>query len=255
MSGELRSSKQTDQSFKEKAMALEDSLRAARRAVLLGALSVALAGVSPFALAGQRAVRLQPFSTLELDLPARYVVRESGVASALMRGPSEVIDRIVLEQHDDNVRVYVPGSITIQGQLVIEIDVVGLKELVVNGAGQVNGHGFSGSEFSLRLSGSPEVKLTGLDVDKLRVEMQGSGSVEASGRASTERMRMAGSGQYRATDLGADKVDARLEGAGSAEVFAREKLYVHISGSGRLRYRGDPELSKSVDGSGTVERM
>jgi Putative auto-transporter adhesin, head GIN domain len=225
------------------------------RRVLMIASAVLLVVAAPFALAAQRAFRLQPFSSLELDVPARYVISAGNAGSARVRGDSEVIDRIVFEQHDDLVRVYVPGSITIQGQLVIEIDAVGLKELTVNGAGEVHGHGFIGSEFSLHSTGAAAVKLTGLDVDELRVDMQGSGSVELSGRATDERARMAGSGQYRAAGLGADKVDARLEGSGSAEVLAREKLSVRISGSGSVRYRGDPKLSTSIDGSGTVERM
>ena len=229
--------------------------QAQRRAVLMGVLSLVLAAAAPLASAAERAARLQPFSILELDLPARYVIRESGVASARMRGPSDVIDRIMLEQHDDRVRVYVPGSIAIQEPLVIEIDTVGLQELTVAGAGEVHAHGFVGSDFSLHLLGAAAVKVTGLDVDKLRVQMQGSGSIELSGRASDERARIAGSGQYRAADLGADKADLRLEGAGSAEVMAREKLRVRISGSGSVRYRGEPKLNSSIDGSGTVERM
>ena len=240
---------------KGKTMSFQDSLRPARRAVLLGAVCLALAAAAPFASAAQRALRLQPFSSLELDVPARYVIREGNAASALIRGDSEVIDRIVFEQHDDGVQVYVPGSITIQGQLVIEITTVDLKELVVNGAGHVEAHGFTGSKFSLRLSGAPEVKLTALDVDKLRVDMQGSGSVEASGRASDERMKIAGSGEYHAADLAADEVDVKLDGSSNVQVMARERLYVRMSGSGSVRYRGEPKLSKSIDGSGSVERM
>ena len=250
--------------FKEKAMRLDDSrtlaehrLTALRtmRGVLLIAISVLFTALSSHASAAQRAVRLQPFSSVELDVPARYVIVAGNAPSARVRGDSEVIDRIVFEQHDDLVRVYVPGSITIQGQLVIEIDTVGLTELTVNGSGEVHGHGFIGSEFSLHSVGAAAVKLTGLDVDKLRVDLQGSGSIELSGRATDERTRMAGSGQYRAAELGSDKVDVRLEGSGSAEVLAREKLSAHISGSGSVRYRGDPKLSTSIDGSGTVERM
>jgi hypothetical protein len=237
------------------AMRAGSAPRMTRRAALLGGVSLLLAAASPFASAAQRAFRLVPFSILELDLPARYVIREAGAASALVRGEPEVIDRIVVEQHDDRVRVYVPGSITIKGQLVIEVDTVGLKELVVNGAGQVEAHGFAGSEFSLRLLGASSAKVTGLDVDKLRVETQGSGNVELSGRASDERIQMTGSGEYRAADLGADKVQIKLEGSASVEVMARKRLDVWIAGSGSVRYRGEPELSKQIDGSGTVGRM
>jgi len=236
-------------------MSIRDSMRPTRRAALLSAVCLVLMAASPFASASQRAFRLQPFEALEVDLPARYVIRESGVASALLRGDPEVINRIVIEQHDNRVRVFVPGSITIQGQLVIEIDTVGLRELLVNGPGEVAAHGFSGSDFSLRSLGPAAVKVTGLDVDKLKVEMQGSGTMELAGRATKERMKIAGSGQYRAGDLAADSVEVKLDGSASVEVMAHDKLDVQIAGSGSVRYRGEPKLSSSVSGSGSIAKM
>lgn len=251
--------------FKETVMSLQALFPPARRPgaaprtvvriALLGAVSLLLAAASPFASAAQRAVRLTPFSTLELNLPAHYIIRESGASSALIKGKSEVIDRIVVEQHDDRVRIYVPGSITIEGELTIEVDTVGLTELDVTGAGRVEAHGFSGPEFLLRMFGAPVARVAGLDVDKLRVEMQGSATAELSGRAGRERMRIAGSGEYRAADLASDKVEVEMEGAAKVEVMARERLKVHMAGAGSVRYRGDPELSTSIAGSGTVARM
>jgi hypothetical protein len=251
--------------FKETVMSLQALFPPARRPgaaprtvvriALLGAVSLLLAAASPFASAAQRAVRLTPFSTLELNLPAHYIIRESGASSALIKGKSEVIDRIVVEQHDDRVRIYVPGSITIEGELTIEVDTLGLEELDMTGAGHVEAQGFSGDEFSLHLVGAPVVRIGGLDVEKLRVEMQGSGSCELSGRAHRERMRIAGSGQCRAADLASDKAEVDLEGAPQVEVMARERLSVHMAGAGSVRYRGDPKLSTSVTGSGTIGRM
>jgi hypothetical protein len=255
MSGQLSEAKKIGRLSKEKAMSGQGSFRAGRRGMLLGAIFMLLAMASPFASAAQRAFRLQPFSALELELPARYVIREASAPSAMVRGDSEVIDRIVFEQHDDRVRVFIPGSITIKGQLVIEIDTVGLKELVADGAGEVDSHGFTGSEFSLRSVGAGDIRVTGLDVDKLRVDLQGSGTLEMSGRATDERLRFAGSGECHAADLAANKADITLEGAGSVEVMAREKLYVRLTGAGSVRYRGDPKLSTSIDGAGTVTRM
>jgi len=225
------------------------------RVALLSAACVLLAAAPPIASAAQRAVRLAPFSSLELNLPAHYIIRESSAASALVKGSSEVIDRVVIEQHDDRVRIYVPGSISIEGELTIEVHTLGLKELDVNGAGQVEARGFSGQEFSLRLLGAPTAKISGLDVEKLSVEMQGSAGAELSGRATRERMRIAGTGQCRASDLAADKAVVKLEGAANVEVMARERLDVNIAGAGSVRYRGDPKLSTSIAGSGTVARM
>jgi Putative auto-transporter adhesin, head GIN domain len=244
--------------LKEKSMANHDSCKAARNAIrgaLVAAIAGLLAAVSPIASGAERAYRLAPFSALELDLAARYVVRNGSAPSALIRGRADVIERIVVEQHDDRVRIFVPGVLSDAGQIVIEVTTVGLKELEVKGAGDVEGHGFNGPQFDLKLPGAADVKLAALDVDKLRVEMDGSGKIEASGRASRERIRIGGAGEFRAADLAADEVDVRLEGVGNVEVMAREALEVRLSGAGTVRYRGDPKVKSHIDGAGTVERM
>ena len=254
---------QTGSLFKEKAMRRQNWLFQARRSgaalhatfrALFAVASVWAAVVLP-ASAAERAYRLQPFSALELSLPARYVIRNAGAPSALIRGPSEVVDRIAVEQHDDRVRIYALSNISIQGQLVIEVNAVGLTELGVTGSGEVEGKGFSGPEFFLKQAGAADVRVSKLDVDKLRVEMQGSGKIELSGRATKERMRLAGAGEYRAEDLAADSVEVNLEGAGDVHVRAHEKLEVSISGAGNVRYVGDPKLTTHIEGAGTVERL
>jgi hypothetical protein len=242
-------------SLKEKSMSAYDTWMRAARGALLAAVCLGSAAAAPSAAAAERAYRLAPFSALELNLAAHYVVRSASAPSALIRARADVIERIVVEQHDDRVRIFVPGVLADAGQIVVEVNVVGLKELDVKGAGDVEARGFNGPEFSLRLPGAADVNLAALDVDKLKVDMDGSGKIEASGRASNERIRIGGAGEFRAADLAADSVEIKLEGVGNVEVMAREKLDVHISGAGTVRYRGDPKLKSHIDGAGTVERL
>ena len=227
----------------------------ALRRVIFVATSIVFSTAPAFALAAERAYRLAPFSALELNLAARYVVRNGSAASVLIRGRPEVLERIVIEEHDERVRIFVPGVLSDAGQLLIEVETVGLKELQVKGAGEVEARGFSGRDFLLQLPGAANVKLDALDVDKLRVEMDGSGSIEASGRASTERVQIGGAGVFHAADLAADSVEVKVQGVGDVEVMAREKLDVHLSGAGSVRYRGEPKLKTQIDGAGSVERM
>jgi hypothetical protein len=264
MNGRHGLPKESGSLSKEKSM-LHESFAPARRsgtaprnmvrAALLMAMSVLFASASALASAADRAYRLTPFSVLELDLPARYVIRNAGAPAALIRGRPEIIERIVVEQHDDRVRIFVPGIASDLGQIVIEIDAVGLAELVVKSAAEVEARGLAGREFKLELPGAANVNLAALDVDKLRVDMEGSGKIEASGRASSERVRIGGAGEYRAANLAADSVDVKLDGVGNVEVMARERLDVRLSGTGTVRYRGTPKLSTRIDGTGSIERM
>jgi hypothetical protein len=250
--------------FKEKSMSRHDSSKPAERALagaraircaLLIVVPAMLAAASPFASAAERAYRLAPFSRLQLDLAARYVVRNASAPSALIRGKADIIEKIRVEQHDDLVRIFVPGVLSDSGELTIEVDTVGLKELEIKGAGDVQARGFTGPDFSLKMPGAADVNLAALDVDKLRVELDGSGKIEASGRASSERIRIGGSGEFRAADLAADSVDVKVTGVGNVEVMARKSLDVRLDGAGTVRYRGDPKLSTHIGGAGTIERL
>lgn len=230
------------------------ALRIGRRALLI-AVPALIAAASPGVWAAEKAYRLAPFSTLELDLAANYVVRNASAPAARILAKPEVLQKIVIEQHDDLVRIFVPGVLSDAGQITIEVDAVGLTELVVKGAGQVEAHGFNGPKFALKLPGAANVNLAALDVDKLRVEMDGSGQIEASGRATSESVRIGGAGQMHGVDLAADKVEIDVNGVASVEVMARERLTVWLSGAGNVRYRGDPKVWTRIDGVGTVERM
>jgi hypothetical protein len=224
-------------------------------ATLAAAACLALTAASLPASAGERAQRLAPFSALQIEVPAHYVVRAASASNVRLHGPAEVLERIVVDQHDDTVRIYSTGNLTIKEPLEIEVAALGLKKLEISGAGTVEGRGFSGEEFSLVLSGAVSLKLTGLDVESFKAELNGSGDVMVSGRANSEKLTMSGASRYRAANLAADKVDLKVEGAGDAEVFAREKLHVKISGAGNVRYRGEPKVSQSIDGAGTVAQM
>jgi hypothetical protein len=49
------------------------------------------------------------------------------------------------------------------------------------------------------------------------------------------------------------KVD--ISGAGSAEVFASVKLDAHVSGAGKVRYKGDAaNVQQQVSGAGSVKK-
>ncbi len=48
---------------------------------------------------------------------------------------------------------------------------------------------------------------------------------------------------------------ASWSGSGQAQVWTREALNVNVVGSGDIGYYGDPQLTTSVLGSGSVKRL
>jgi hypothetical protein len=108
---------------------------------------------------------------------------------------------------------------------------------------------------ALTLSGSGTVVAEGIDAQRFRVSLPGSGVLRAGGRAMTLEVGLSGSGDAQLETLVAKDVDAVLGGSGRIVVTATNSLTADVPGSGAIFYRGDPaQVATNVTGSGVVMR-
>ncbi len=106
-----------------------------------------------------------------------------------------------------------------------------------------------------RVSGSGDLKVTGLDGGDTSLSISGSGSVEADGKLAQLQLSISGSGSAAMAGLVVDDANIAISGSGSAVVDVREDLNVRVSGSGNVRYLGQPkDINTSISGSGSVRR-
>ncbi|MCA0200564.1 MAG: DUF2807 domain-containing protein [Proteobacteria bacterium] len=106
-----------------------------------------------------------------------------------------------------------------------------------------------------RVSGSGDLKVTGLAGGETELSVSGSGNVEASGKLKALDLDISGSGNAKMDALMVDEASVAISGSGSAVVDVREDLNVRVSGSGSVRYLTQPkDVSTSISGSGSVRR-
>ena len=106
---------------------------------------------------------------------------------------------------------------------------------------------------AVTLSGSGMLVVTGLSARRLAVALPGSGTVRVSGSAGELRATLSGSGDMQLQDLVARDVSARLSGYGDMRVHATRDLHASVSGTGSIRYSGDPvSVVDEVTGTGSV---
>jgi hypothetical protein len=105
------------------------------------------------------------------------------------------------------------------------------------------------------VNGSGDLYLKAYDQPDLILEINGSGKVEAQGKAKKVELQVAGSGE---ADLrGLDTGDARinLAGSGEAHVAPHGATQVDVAGSGDVYLTSKPTvLSSNVAGSGEVHQ-
>jgi len=103
------------------------------------------------------------------------------------------------------------------------------------------------------ISGSGDIYVTGLKADEMDTGVTGSGNITLNGVVERLRAQITGSGDLRAGELSARNVKITVTGSGDATVRATEDLDASVTGSGDVRYSGNPpKVRKHVIGSGNI---
>lgn len=104
-----------------------------------------------------------------------------------------------------------------------------------------------------RIDGSGDLDIRGYNQDSLTLVMNGSGDVEAAGRARSLDVDMSGSGEAYLEPLEVTDAKVRVSGSGDADIAATGAVAVEISGSGDVTLGRKPaSLATSDSGSGDV---
>jgi hypothetical protein len=112
---------------------------------------------------------------------------------------------------------------------------------------------------ALSLSGSCSIDATGSfdNTDALSVSTSGNGNINIED-ISADVYTIHSSGNSNISTLGVKAKTATVEISGSSTVTlsVQDKLDVHISGSGKVFYKGEPtEINTDISGSGTVIKL
>jgi len=155
--------------------------------------------------------------------------------------------RVVTNELDLNVS----GS----GNLKVEADVSGEMEADVSGSGDLYVKGRCAS-FNSDISGSGKVNAGVTVANRAEFGVSGSGKVEASGSAAEVRVSISGSGKVLASNLETNICNVRISGSGDVEIAVKNEIDANITGSGSVRYRGEPsKVNSHATGSGSVRKM
>lgn len=138
----------------------------------------------------------------------------------------------------------------------ITITMPAIDECIVYGGctAAINNFDDTDGKFILSHSGSSTITVNSL-FKNIKAVQYGTGTFLLTGKAETLRYSSSGIAELYASELQAENVYLSWAGSGYAEVYATEKLGIDISGSGSIKYRGKPEIERSIRGSVAVTRI
>jgi hypothetical protein len=88
--------------------------------------------------------------------------------------------------------------------------------------------------------------------EDLTMNISGGGNIELSGSADNARITSNGAVNVSAFGLSVQTAEISIMGAGNVDISVVGTLDAVISGTGRIRYDGEPNVTQTVTGAGTV---
>ena len=207
-------------------------------------------------VSAQKEIReAQDFNRVNFSIPGTLEIEQGDHEGLILMGDKDDLEKIVTKVEDGTLKIKkVKGSAKLTKDVTAKLVVKELKELSVNGSGDVIFNTtFKAGEFEMNISGSGDIKCDRLLVNELEINIAGSGDMDLGGEVDTDfEISIAGSGDVNAPDLKAASVEVSIAGSGDAVVWATDELETSIAGSGSVRYKGDPKVNAEIRGSGST---
>lgn len=202
----------------------------------------------------ERTENIDKFSRLYIEGNFDVYLTQDSKATLRIEADENLQDIIHVHQDGDRLTIESEENILRAKKKSLHISYPDLAKLVLTGAIDV----YSKNPIEVRsltiiCSGAINMNLDIL-TDKLRLDISGAANCNLEGVADEVILELSGAGNFNAIDLKTKSMSIDLSGAAHARVFATEKLDVEISGAGVIKYKGDPEVRKSISGLGSLRK-
>jgi hypothetical protein len=196
------------------------------------------------------------FDRVVLRAVGELSITQGSDEALVVEAEARLLPQIRTEVRDRTLTIDIVGrQFSTREPLRYELRVRQLAGLELAGSGSVTSAALSTQRLKIVSEGSGSVRLAAVQAEALSVEATGAGEVAVQGgQVARQDVRIDGSARYDARKLQARDARVAIDGAGEAKVAAEKSLDATVRGAGSLVYRGDPVVSGSVEGAGSVER-
>lgn len=205
-------------------------------------------------------LEIEDYDAIELNVCADVIYRQISQAEPFLQiSTDENIlpalwvqvkgNRLIIDSKKD--------SVLRPSRLIIYTNSKNLKDICINGSSDIClENEVNTQEMNILINGAGDIKADSLFCERLNVKINGSGDIALAGAATSADFRVSGSGDILATNFLVQEMDCRISGSGDISIYVTRKLNASITGSGDIKYRGNPEsINTSVNGSGEIQKI
>lgn len=181
-------------------------------------------------------------------------IEVTGTESLTIEAEDNLLEYLTTDVVGRTLELESSRSISPTEEIIYTITAESLESLAISGSGEIAAIGITGSRLDTEINGSGSISAQGIDVGVASIDISGSGGVELSGNAGDLDLSISGSGDFEGAGLTAMEGEVSVSGSGDAIVNVTDRLDAEVSGSGNIRYLGDPNVNADTRGSGSISR-
>jgi len=176
-----------------------------------------------------------------------------------LKGEDNILDNIETEVSSGTLHIKSIDNINLnpsRGEGVfITIPIEEIDQIRLSGSGDFRGKKtLKTNDLAIQISGSRNIDLA-VEAIKVSVMTSGSSNIRLKGNSEEFKVRSSGSSNVKAYDLEVNEATFELSGSTNVETTVDESLTSRVSGSGNIRYRGNPQnVDSKISGSGKVSK-
>jgi hypothetical protein len=195
------------------------------------------------------------FTKVSIEVASNVHITQAAKSSVSFTAEPAVMEKLRAQVSGDTLRITSVGSFQTQKPLNVDIVVQQLDRLEIGSAADVIVDGLKGKSLTVAVKSAADVALNKLNLESIRADLLGTGTVTSSGRSSKQQVLIGGTGTYDAKELQGESAKVEISGSGDASFGELKQLHAKVSGAGTVRYRGNPQLQSDIAGAGSIEQM
>lgn len=186
---------------------------------------------------GKRVVEkrnITPFTAIKTEGAFNIQVTVQKDLALEVEGDDNILKIVTAEVSNNVLRLAATQNFSPSEPVTFRISVPNLEALSVSGAGHID--------------------IKGLNNDKFEIDSSGAAEIVAAGNTKVVDIDASGAGKIDTHNLHASRAVVDSKGVARIDIDVKDQLDVKISGPSSVYYKGDPQINKTINGPGKVER-
>ncbi len=160
------------------------------------------------------------------------------------------LDEVLTEIYGDRLKIHLEGNRYRNPSVKVYVTYVSLESIAASSAATVTADGIiKADRMDIDVSSAADVEVK-VEVNELTLSASSSGDIEVSGKTKYLDATTSSAGGVDAYDLEAQIVRVRASSGSGSKVYAISEIDAHASSGASIRFRGNPNKSRTDSSSG-----